>query len=123
MSHGIPKTLSVSYFSINQRTKLIYTLKLDASHDTLAKRLNRVKLIVGMASSFTSEQVENKVDRGVPVCAVMATAENAEIHEAILAALRMRMPQDWKLEVLMTDLAYSANNAFFEYFPEMQWVW
>jgi hypothetical protein len=83
---------------------------------------NKVKLIVGIVSTFTPNE-EQTIDRGVPVCSVMATAEDKEINDAVVACLRMRMPDDWKPAVLMSDQACSSRNSFLQVFPEIRWVW
>jgi hypothetical protein len=99
--------------------------QIDASHNTIAKNYNKVKLFAGIASTFTpGAKVKRKdLDRGIPVFTAMATAEDWEIHDAIVECLRMQMPADWVPEVLMSDMASSAKNSFKAVFPKIRWVW
>jgi MULE transposase domain len=52
----------------------------------------------------------------------MTTSEREDVHKAIVCCLREAVPV-WVPELLMTDMAFSAYNAWKSFFPELKWLW
>jgi hypothetical protein len=90
----------------------------DGTHSVF--QYNNIKVIVVLVSSFSLDK--DMKERGFPVCAVLTTSEREDIHKAIVTHLSGAAPT-WKPELLMTDMAFSAFNAWVTFFPGLLWLW
>jgi hypothetical protein len=79
-----------------------------------------IKLIVVMVTSFSS--AAGVRERGFPVAFALTTSEREDVHKAIVAHLLAAVPE-WMPELLMTDMAFSAFNAWRTFFPNLRWLW
>jgi MULE transposase domain len=90
----------------------------DATHAVFS--YGNIKLIVVMVTSFSSNIVVR--ERGFPVAFALTTSEREDVHKAIVAHLRAAVP-DWEPELLMSDMAFAAYNAWKAFFPNLRWLW
>ena len=90
----------------------------DGTHSIF--KYNNIKVIVVLVTSFTRERTMK--ERGFPVCVVLTTSEREDIHKAIVAHLLASVPT-WRPQLLMTDMAFSAFNAWVAFFPGLHWLW
>jgi hypothetical protein len=99
-------------------TKYGKMVSTDGTHAVFA--YGNIKLIVVMVTSFSSRS-EVK-ERGFPVGFALTTSEREDVHKAIVAHLLTAVPT-WKPELLMTDMAFGAYNAWYTFFPDLEWLW
>jgi hypothetical protein len=79
-----------------------------------------VKII---AVTVTSFKPGTKLrERGFPVALAMTNSEREDIQRAVVITLRRAVPE-WKPKLLMTDMAFSAFNAWSAEFPDLVWLW
>jgi len=93
----------------------------DATHAVFS--YTNIKVIVVLVTSY--ESVSKVTERGFPVAIAMTTSEREDIHKAIVCHLRAAAP-DWKPSLLMSDMAFSAFNAWQDCFKgevELRWLW
>jgi hypothetical protein len=53
----------------------------------------------------------------------MTTSEREDIHKAIILHIQQGVGKDWVPALLMTDMAFSAYNAWKQYYPKLYWLW
>lgn len=79
-----------------------------------------VKIIAVTVASFRpGTQLR---ERGFPVALAITNSEREEIQRAIVITLRNAVPS-WQPRLLMTDMAFSAFNAWSAEFPGLLWLW
>lgn len=83
---------------------------------------NDVKLIAVHVASFKPGASEDMKERGFPVAIALVRSEREEIHKAIALMLKSAVPE-WSPKLLMTDMAFSAFNAWSSLFPQLRWLW
>lgn len=79
-------------------------------------------IVVHVASRATHDHPKMKA-RGFPVAMVVTTSEREEIHKAIVVHIRAAVGHDWVPRLIMTDMAFSAFNAWKRFFPGLKWLW
>lgn len=82
-----------------------------------------IKLIVVLVGSYPTNATERVKERGFPVVMVLTTSEREDIHKAIVCHIRAGVGDDWSPRIVMTDMAFSAFNAWAHFFPMLFWLW
>ena len=79
-----------------------------------------VKVIAVTVTSFKPHSQMR--ERGFPVAIAIVSSEREDIQRAIVVTLRKAIP-NWTPRLLMTDMAFSAFNAWSAEFPNLSWLW
>jgi hypothetical protein len=91
----------------------------DGTHSTLS--YNKLKVVTVNVTSFDNDP--QVTERGFPVSLIITSSEREEIHKAIVACIRSLLPVSWKPQLLMSDMAFGAFNAWAYFFPSLVWMW
>jgi hypothetical protein len=106
-------------FQVDLLKSLGSVVSSDGTHAVFS--YNNVKLIVVLVSSSVRDP--NVKERGFPVGIAITTSEREDIHSAIIAHIRSAVGSQWEPKLLMTDMAFSAINAWKKFFPSIKWLW
>lgn len=98
--------------------KLGKMVSTDGTHMVFSYK--NIKLIAVLVSSFSTSSAMK--ERGFAVALALTTSEREDVHKAIVVHLKAGA-KDWTPELLMTDMAFSAFNAWKTFFPELRWLW
>ncbi len=91
----------------------------DGTHGTLS--YGNLKLISLFVTTYDED--ESVDERGFPVGLIISTSERTDVHKAAITCVRLNVREDWKPKLIMSDMAFSAFNAWSEIFTGIHWLW